>query len=46
LQIQVPEKQADKFGRLVIQDDGGRMKPINTFRRLVDEKKIYEDMKD
>jgi cytochrome c-type biogenesis protein CcsB len=27
----VPEKQAAQFGRLVIQDEGGRMKPINTF---------------
>ncbi len=27
----VPEKHAAKFGRLVIQDAGGRMKPINTF---------------
>ncbi len=27
----VPEIQAVKFGRLIIQDAGGRMKPINTF---------------
>ena len=27
----VPEAHAAKFGRLVIQDAGGRMKPINTF---------------
>ncbi|MFV5701222.1 cytochrome c biogenesis protein CcsA [Flavobacterium sp. XS2P12] len=27
----VPEVHAAKFGRLVIQDAGGRMKPINTF---------------
>ena len=27
----VDEKHAAKFGRLVIQDAGGRMKPINTF---------------
>jgi cytochrome c-type biogenesis protein CcsB len=27
----VPEKQAAQFGRLIIQDAGGRMKPINTF---------------
>jgi cytochrome c-type biogenesis protein CcsB len=27
----VPTLQAEKFGRLIIQDDGGRMKPINTF---------------
>lgn len=27
----VTAEHADKFGKLVIQDDGGRMKPINTF---------------
>jgi cytochrome c-type biogenesis protein CcsB len=27
----VPEQQAERFGHLVIQDEGGRMKPINTF---------------
>ena len=27
----VAKEHADKFGKLVIQDDGGRMKPINTF---------------
>jgi cytochrome c-type biogenesis protein CcsB len=27
----VPEAHAEKFGKLVIQDEGGRMKPINTF---------------
>ena len=27
----VPREQAEKFGHLVVQDDGGRMKPINTF---------------
>ena len=27
----VPREEAEKFGHLVIQDDGGRMKPINTF---------------
>lgn len=31
LHYKVPEKQAAQFGRLVIQDAGGRMKPINTF---------------
>ncbi|MCA6422716.1 MAG: cytochrome c biogenesis protein CcsA [Flavobacterium sp.] len=31
LYYKVPEKQAAQFGRLVIQDAGGRMKPINTF---------------
>lgn len=27
----IPAEQADKFGRLVVQDAGGRMKPVNTF---------------
>jgi len=27
----VPKKHADKFGRLVIQDSDGRMKPVNTY---------------
>lgn len=27
----VAKEHADKFGKLVIQDDGGRMKPIHTF---------------
>ncbi|MGB1210477.1 MAG: cytochrome c biogenesis protein CcsA [Lacinutrix venerupis] len=27
----VPKKEADKFGRLVIQDVGGRMMPVNTY---------------
>jgi cytochrome c-type biogenesis protein CcsB len=27
----VTEDHADKFGRLIVQDAGGRMKPINTF---------------
>jgi cytochrome c-type biogenesis protein CcsB len=31
LHYKVPEKQAAQFGRLVVQDEGGRMKPINTF---------------
>ena len=31
LKFKVPEEHAAKFGRLVIQDGGGRMKPINTF---------------
>lgn len=29
--FRVSQKHAAQFGRLVIQDDGGRMKPINTF---------------
>ncbi len=31
IKYKVSEKHAAQFGRLVIQDDGGRMKPINTF---------------
>jgi cytochrome c-type biogenesis protein CcsB len=31
LKYKVSEKHASQFGRLVIQDEGGRMKPINTF---------------
>lgn len=27
----IPEEKAAEFGKLVIQDEGGRMKPINTF---------------
>jgi|LGVF01.1.fsa_nt_gb cytochrome c-type biogenesis protein CcsB len=27
----VPREHADKFGSLVIQDNGGRLKPVNTF---------------
>ncbi len=27
----VPAEHAEKFGKLVVQDQGGRMKPINTF---------------
>ncbi|WP_461534318.1 cytochrome c biogenesis protein [Sinomicrobium sp.] len=27
----VSQEHADRFGKLVIQDDGGRMKPVNTF---------------
>ena len=48
LKYKVPEAQAEKFGRLVIQDDGGRMKPINTFSsellRKVSKKDTYEGM--
>ena len=44
----VSEKHAAQFGRLVIQDDGGRMKPINTFSsellRKVSHKDTYNDM--
>lgn len=29
--FKVSEAHAEKFGRLIIQDEGGRMKPVNTF---------------
>ncbi len=41
-------KHANQFGRLVIQDDGGRMKPINTFSsellRKVSKSDTYKGM--
>ena len=44
----VPENEAAKFGRLIIQDDGGRMKPINTFSsellRKVSKSDTYKEM--
>jgi len=44
----VPESHAAKFGRLIVQDAGGRMKPINTFSsellRKVSHKDTYNDM--
>lgn len=44
----VTEEHAAKFGRLIIQDNGGRMKPINTFSsellRKVSKKDAYNDM--
>ena len=44
----VPANEAAKFGRLIIQDDGGRMKPINTFSsellRKVSKSDTYKDM--
>lgn len=44
----VSEEHADKFGRIVIQDAGGRMKPINTFSsellRKVSASDVYKDM--
>lgn len=44
----VPQEQAAKFGKLVVQDDGGRMKPINTFSsellRKLSFKDQYDDM--
>lgn len=44
----IAPKHASQFGRLVIQDDGGRMKPINTFSsellRKVSKSDTYKDM--
>lgn len=44
----VSEAHAEKFGKLIIQDDGGRMKPIHTFSsellRKLSLKDKYEDM--
>ncbi|HLF51852.1 cytochrome c biogenesis protein [Flavobacterium sp.] len=44
----VSEAHAEKFGRLVVQDVGGRMKPVNTFSsellRKVSHKDMYNDM--
>jgi cytochrome c-type biogenesis protein CcsB len=44
----VSEEHAAKFGRLIVQDQGGRMKPINTFSsellRKVSKSDKYKDM--
>ena len=44
----VSERHAAQFGRLIIQDEGGRMKPINTFSsellRKVSHKNSYNGM--
>jgi cytochrome c-type biogenesis protein CcsB len=44
----VPEEHAAKFGRLIIQDGGGRMKPVNTFSsellRKVSHMETYKGM--
>ena len=44
----VPEVHAAKFGRLIVQDAGGRMKPINTFAsellRKVSHQNTYNGM--
>jgi len=44
----VPEAHAAKFGRLIVQDAGGRMKPINTFSsellRKVSHQNTYNGM--
>ena len=46
--FKVPENHASKFGRLVIQDEKGRMKPVNTFSsellRKVSKSDSYNDM--
>lgn len=46
--FKVTEDHAAKFGRLVIQDEGGRMKPINTFAsellRKVSKSDTYQDL--
>lgn len=46
----VPKEHAEKFGKLVIQDAGGRMKPINTFSsellRKLSRKDNFKDIKD
>jgi len=39
----VPEVHAAKFGRLIIQDAGGRMKPINTFSSELLRKVSHKD---
>lgn len=39
----VPEEQAEQFGHLVIQDEGGRMKPINTFASELLRKLSFKD---
>ncbi|RTY88662.1 cytochrome C biogenesis protein [Flavobacterium sp. RSP49] len=41
--FKVPETHASKFGRLVIQDAGGRMKPINTFSSELLRKVSHDD---
>ncbi|MEO8515229.1 MAG: cytochrome c biogenesis protein ResB, partial [Flavobacterium sp.] len=44
----VPEEHAAKFGRIIVQDAGGRMKPINTFAsellRKVSHKNTYKGL--
>ena len=44
----VPQEHAAKFGRLIVQDAGGRMKPINTFSsellRKVSHENTYKGM--
>jgi cytochrome c-type biogenesis protein CcsB len=44
----VTEAHAAQFGRLIIQDEGGRMKPVNTFSsellRKLTKSDVYKDM--
>jgi cytochrome c-type biogenesis protein CcsB len=44
----VSEEHAAKFGRMIIQDEGGRMKPVNTFSsellRKVSKSDTFKDM--
>jgi hypothetical protein len=46
--FKVPQEHASKFGRLIIQDGGGRMKPLNTFSsellRKVSHENSYKGM--
>lgn len=48
LKHKVSEEHAAKFGRLIVQDQGGRMKPVNTFSsellRKVSKSDTYKDM--
>ena len=49
IEVQMANKtHAKEFGKLVIQDEGGRMKPVNTFAsellRKVSKKDTYKDM--
>ncbi len=48
LKYKITESHAAKFGRLVIQDEGGRMKPVNTFSsellRKVSHKDTYKEL--
>ncbi len=47
LMTKVNKEHAERFGALVIQDEGGRMKPVNTFAsellRKVSKKDTYDD---
>jgi len=48
LKHKVSEEHAAKFGRMIVQDQGGRMKPVNTFSsellRKVSKSDTYKDM--